>query len=46
VLAPRWHVLVTWPTNGAAESVDVEHTSPARQKQAVASSAAPVPGLS
>ncbi len=46
VLAPRWHVLVTWQTNGAAESVDVEHSSLARQKQAVASSAAPVPGLS
>jgi hypothetical protein len=24
VLAPRWHVLVTWPANGAAQSVDVE----------------------
>jgi hypothetical protein len=23
-LAPRWHVLVTWPANGAAQSVDVE----------------------
>lgn len=23
-LAPRWHVLVTWPTNGPAQSVDVE----------------------
>jgi len=23
-LAPRWRVLVTWPSNGAAESVDVE----------------------
>jgi hypothetical protein len=24
VLAPRWRVLVTWPANGAATSVDVE----------------------
>jgi hypothetical protein len=23
-LAPRWHVVVTWPVNGAAQSVDVE----------------------
>jgi len=23
-LALRWHVLVTWPANGAAQSVDVE----------------------
>ena len=23
-LAPRWHVLVTWPANGQAQSVDVE----------------------
>ncbi|HEY4237668.1 MAG TPA: hypothetical protein VGM45_10080 [Gaiellaceae bacterium] len=24
VLARRWHVVVTWPANGAAQSVDVE----------------------
>jgi hypothetical protein len=24
VLAPRWHVVVTWPASGAAQSVDVE----------------------
>jgi hypothetical protein len=24
VLAPRWHVVVTWPATGAAQSVDVE----------------------
>ena len=24
VLAPRWHVVVTWPPLGAAQSVDVE----------------------
>ena len=24
VLAPRWHVVVTWPPVGAAQSVDVE----------------------
>jgi hypothetical protein len=23
-LAPRWHVLVTWPATGPAVSVDVE----------------------
>ena len=27
VLAPRWRVLVTWPANGAAQSVDVEKIS-------------------
>ncbi len=28
-LAPRWHVLVTWPANGApAQSVDVEKIPP------------------
>jgi hypothetical protein len=29
-LAPRWHVLVIWPTIGAAQSVDVERIPPAR----------------
>ena len=24
VLAPRWRVVVTWPVNGAAQTVDVE----------------------
>jgi hypothetical protein len=24
VLAPRWRVVVTWPANGAAQTVDVE----------------------
>ena len=29
VLAPRWHVLVTWPADGsAAQSVDVEKVPP------------------
>jgi hypothetical protein len=28
-LAPRWHVLVTWPANGApAQSIDVEKVPP------------------
>jgi hypothetical protein len=27
-LARRWRVLVTWPANGAAQSVDVEHIPP------------------
>jgi hypothetical protein len=30
VLAPRWHVVVTWPASGAAQSVDVEF-APQRQ---------------
>jgi hypothetical protein len=27
-LARRWHVLVTWPTGGVAQSVDVERIPP------------------
>ena len=27
-LAPRWHVLVLWPTGGTAQSVDVERIPP------------------
>jgi hypothetical protein len=35
VLAPRWHVLVTWPASGSpAQSVDVEKVPP-RRTQAV-----------
>jgi hypothetical protein len=30
VLAQRWRVLVTWPANGAAQSVDVERVPRAR----------------
>jgi hypothetical protein len=30
VLTPRWHVVVTWPASGAAQSVDVELV-PSRQ---------------
>ena len=29
-LAPRWHVLVTWPASGAAQSIDVERIPPGR----------------
>ena len=29
-LAPRWHVVVTWPENGPAQSVDVEKVPPRR----------------
>ena len=29
-LAPRWHVVVTWPVNGPAQSVDVEKVPPRR----------------
>jgi hypothetical protein len=34
VLAPRWRVLVTWPANGAATSVDVEKIVHGRGKGA------------
>ena len=34
VLARRWRVVVTWPANGPAQSVDVEKIPP-RQPQAV-----------
>jgi hypothetical protein len=37
-LAPRWHVLVTWPTAGAAESVDVERIPIAHVRSGVARS--------
>ena len=33
VLAPRWHVLVTWPATGTAQSVDVERIPRARGRQ-------------
>ena len=33
-LAPRWRVLVTWPRNGAAQSVDVEKIVRGRGKGA------------
>jgi hypothetical protein len=29
-LAPRWHVVVTWPANSPAQSVDVEKVPPRR----------------
>jgi hypothetical protein len=32
VLAPRWRVLVLWPSNGAARSVDVEKIPHGRGK--------------
>jgi hypothetical protein len=34
-LAPHWHVLVTWPATGAAQSVDVERVPRTRSSQAV-----------
>jgi hypothetical protein len=34
VLAPRWHVLVTWPATGPAQSVDVERIPRTRKGQA------------
>jgi hypothetical protein len=45
VLAPRWRVLVTWPANGAAQSVDVERV-PRVRGSAGAPAAAPAPSLS
>jgi hypothetical protein len=33
-LAPRWHVLVTWPATGPAQSVDVERIPHGRRGQA------------
>ena len=34
-LAPHWHVLVTWPANGAAQSIDVERMPKMRSNQGV-----------
>jgi len=34
-LAPRWRVLVTWPADGAAQSVDVERAPQARSGQGI-----------
>ena len=45
VLAPRWRVLVTWPANGAAQSVDVERVPRARGNGR-APAAAPAASLS
>lgn len=42
-LTTGWHVLVTWPANGAAVSVDLER---APQGQTALRGAAPVPRLS
>jgi hypothetical protein len=30
-LAPKWHVVVTWPATGAAQSVDVEKIPPRKK---------------
>ncbi|HEY7422444.1 MAG TPA: hypothetical protein VH541_10575 [Gaiellaceae bacterium] len=35
VLAKRWHVLVTWPSTGPAQSVDVEKIPRGRTGQAI-----------
>jgi len=45
-LAPRWRVLVTWPANGAATSVDVERIPPGHGKKGFPPSAAPASSLS
>ena len=34
VLAPKWHVLVTWPATGTAQSVDVEKIPKSHAKSA------------
>jgi hypothetical protein len=46
VLARRWHVVVTWPATGAAQSVDVERIPGGRTSSGFAPSAAPAPSLS
>jgi hypothetical protein len=45
-LAPRWRVVVTWPANGAAQSVDVERIPHGRGKNGLTPSAAPAASLS
>jgi hypothetical protein len=45
-LLPRWHVLVTWPANGAAESVDIERVPRGRSRIGPPPSAAPASSLS
>jgi hypothetical protein len=45
-LAPRWHVVVTWPANGVAQSVDVERIPRGRSSSGFTPSAAPAPPLS
>ncbi len=42
-LAPRWHVLVTWPATGPAQSVDVERVSRTPAATGYGRSAAPMP---
>jgi len=44
-LARGWRVLVTWPANGAAVSVDVEH-APKGRAHGLSPSAAPISHLS
>ena len=39
VLAVRWRVVVTWPANGPAQSVDVERIPPERRQSGYAPSA-------
>ena len=46
VLIPRWHVLVTWPANGAAESVYIERIPRGHGKSGSKPRAAPTPRLS
>jgi hypothetical protein len=46
VLGPRWRVLVTWPANGAAQSVDIERVPRERGRTGFSPTAAPAPSLS
>jgi hypothetical protein len=46
LMAPGWRVVVTWPANGAAISVDVERFARERGKTGFAPPAAPAPSLS
>jgi hypothetical protein len=46
LLAPGWRVVVTWPANGAATSVDVERFARARGNAGFGPSGAPAASLS
>ena len=46
VLAARWRVLVTWPANGAADSVDIERIPREHGRPGLSRSGAPAPSLS
>jgi hypothetical protein len=45
-LAPKWHVLVTWPATGTAQSVDVERIPHTRSSQGSGQPSTPPPPVS